>query len=442
MRKILPCIAVLLLVAPSVADAGGQSGTEKSGQEYLQRAEKNIRKHRMSRAELRLRGPSGDPVSPQKVDIRQVNHDFLFGCIAFPLVGKEDELFQRRFKELFNFAILPFYWAHYEQKPGRPGWQEMLPVMEWCEKNDITLKGHPLVWTHPAGVPDWLSGFPKTAREDLLKARVMNTVAGFQGSVEMWDVVNEAVHMRTWNNWDADNYIQEPVDRMADYVEKCFRWAHTANPDATLLLNDFGIMTRESDRQRLIKLVKELRSRDVPLSGLGLQAHEPRYEWFSPPEVWKTLDRLSELGYPVHVTEFIPVSDGQEITGDWQEGKWTEEKQAEYAVKMYKLWFGHPAVQSINWWGLSDRDIWLEGGGLIDEQYEPKPVYRRLQELIHEEWTTEVTLDDMSDEGAASFRGFHGDYRIRVHLDNGQVRTFEKHLGADGPNRWTLRVEE
>ena len=428
---------------PRSADAADKKEIERT---YLRRAEENIKEYRMDRATVVFRTDSGDSAVPQRVEIQQLNHDFLFGCIAFPLVWAEDlyrpERFKRRFTELFNFAILPFYWGAYEQKPGRPRWQQTVSVARWARENDITLKGHPLVWTHPAGVPGWIADFPKASRNDLLKARVMSSVAGFKNSINMWDVVNEPTHTRAWTNWDADDYVSEPVDRMADYVEKCHRWAHTANPEAALILNDFEIMTDRDRRDRFAALVRELTSRDVPLSGLGLQAHEPRYEWFSPPEVWKTLDRMSDLGYPLHVTEFIPTSGGHEITGEWKEGTWTEQNQADYAAMMYKLWFGHPDVQSINWWGLSDRDIWLEGGGLVDEEYEPKPVYRRLHDLIHNRWTTRVTVQDVPDEGRVSFRGFHGDYRVTVHVGDGEVREFTKHLGPEGPHRWTLAIED
>ncbi len=125
------------------------------------------------------------------------------------------------------------------------------------------------------------------------------------------------------------------------------------------------VIARQPDRERFYQLVAELKRRGTPISGLGIQAHEPREEWFSPEKVRTTLDRLGELGYPLHITEYIPQSGGKPITGGWREGTWTEETQAEFAEQFYRLCFGHPAVVSINWWGLSDRQIWLPGGGLL-----------------------------------------------------------------------------
>ena len=38
--------------------------------------------------------------------------------------------------------------------------------------------------------------------------------------------------------------------------------------------------------------------------------------------------------------------------------------------------------------GGSDRNIWLKGGGLLDEEYNPKPVYNTIMRLINEDWMT------------------------------------------------------
>ena len=73
------------------------------------------------------------------------------------------------------------------------------------------------------------------------------------------------------------------------------------------------------------------------------------------------IERLAELGYPLHITEYIPQSGGKEITGGWRSGTWTEATQAEFAEQFFRLCFGHPAVVSINGWGFTDRRIWLPG---------------------------------------------------------------------------------
>ena len=331
---------------------------------------------------------------------------------------------------------------------GQAKWQDAVPVLQWCRENGIKTKGHPLVWTHPAGVPQWLKDYSVETGEQLLKARVMNVVGGFKDKIDIWDVVNEPVNTRTWLNTKGRNYMREPIDKVADYCEKAFRWAHEANPDAHLILNEFNVIW-QSDfntdpnrtvRQAFIELVKELKKRGTPLSGLGIQAHEPRECWFPPKDTVKTLDELGALGYPLHITEFIPHSGGKDITGGWREGKWTVDTQAQFAEQFYRLCFGHPAVISINWWGVHDKRIWLPGGGLLDEQLEPKPVYDRLKKMIHQEWKTTLAARTDAD-GRLSFRGFFGRYDVELKTADGKVHNFTVHLTRDGKKEFVFEID-
>ena len=445
-RMLILCAAVvctwITMSDPAVVRAGSLEGVESG---LLKQAAENIERHRKGRAKLHFAAPDGSPATVERVEIQQTSHDFLLGCIAFDLVGRDiykEDLYKKRFKDLFNFAVLPFYWGSYERRPGRPHWGDILEVVKWCKANGIATKGHPLVWTHRAGTPNWLSKYPLDVTEEMLKSRVMRIVDGYSGEIEVWDVVNEPVHTRTWLHPDKRNYTQESVEDMADYVEKAFRWAHKGNPETTLMLNDFALIPDESARRRYVALVTELKSRGVPVSGLGLQAHEPRQEWFSPKETWETLNKLGKLGYPLHVTEFTPQSSGKKITGGWREGKWTPENQADFAEQLCRLAFGHPDVVSFTFWGLSDRRIWLEKGGLITEEYEPKPVYERMHELFQEEWHTALTLDGLPEDGPVSFRGFYGDYRITVSTADGRTQTFQRHLKKGAKNSWTISLSE
>ncbi|MBK7712367.1 MAG: endo-1,4-beta-xylanase [Bacteroidales bacterium] len=86
-------------------------------------------------------------------------------------------------------------------------------------------------------------------------------------------------------------------------------------------------------------LLTELKKRNAPLDGIGIQAHEPRQDWFSPVEVWKTFDLYSKFGYPIHITEFTPQSSGVPITGGWRTGNWTQQSQAEFTEQFFQVMF-------------------------------------------------------------------------------------------------------
>ncbi|MEA1997504.1 MAG: endo-1,4-beta-xylanase, partial [Gemmatimonadota bacterium] len=345
----------------------------------------------------------------------------------------------QRFKELFNFAVFPFYWASYEKNQGKPEWRKIVPAIEWCKANGIRTKGHPLVWTYHAGVPEWLSRYPADVREELLKARVINITAGFKGRIDIWDVVNEPLHGGTWNSPEGAKGPGR-IEEIADYVEPAFRWAYMANPEAQIILNEFHQITDKTIRERFFELVQELKKRGVPVSGLGIQAHMPGEEWYSPEDLWETFDYFSQLGYPLHITEFIPQSAGRKITGGWRKGVWTLDAQAEFAEQFYRLCFGHPSIASITWWGLTDRYIWLPGGGLTTEEYTPKPAYETLKRLIHEEWKTSLSAVTDS-EGLVRFRGFYGRYEVKLTTGDGRTHPFKTALKSKGDNRRVFTVK-
>jgi GH35 family endo-1,4-beta-xylanase len=170
---------------------------------------------------------------------------------------------------------------------------------------------------------------------------VINTVAGFAGEIDIWDVVNEFVHTPTWANKEQRDSPETAVSR-ADYVEKALRWAHLANSQARLILNEYQMIPdvekpspgrEQPPRERFMAVVEELDKRGAPGFEVGIQAHEPREEWFAPEDVRATCDAFQKLGHRVHMTEFIPQSSGKPITGRWRTGTWTEEAQADFATR-------------------------------------------------------------------------------------------------------------
>lgn len=452
---LLPLCAAALVAAPlpaRVADAADDGST------ILAQAERNILQYRQGDIRLRVVDAAGQPVAGVPVLVEQRTHHFRFGSIIFELLDEQHftpeqrALFQERFAHLFNLAVFPFYWDGYEPVPGRPEWQRNLRVAEWARSRGILCKGHPLAWTHPAGMPAWLRDLPPETATTLLKARIVDNVKGFAGTIDLWDVVNEPSNTVTW---DTALRIPDRVEdaryddhgpslaSIADWVEPCYRWAHAANPQATLLLNDFGQIARPYNRKRFFELVQELQRRGTPLHGIGLQAHEPRSEWFHPRKVWDTLERYRKLGLPIHFTEFHPHSlPGTPITGGFRDGQWSEESQAEFARQMYTLAFGHPSVVSFTWWDFTENDSYIKGSALLNKDFSPKPAYRAIDELINRRWKTHTRLVTDAN-GCIALRGFYGDYDVRPEAAPAPAAATAPafHHVPGVATEWTLRLE-
>jgi GH35 family endo-1,4-beta-xylanase len=278
--------------------------------------------------------------------------------------------------------------------------------------------------------------------------------------MDLWDVVNEPIHNAPFG---AARWKPYTLSEAADAIEKALRWAHAGDPNATLLVNEFDVVSNlwideiraprvtlltksnhpvgaTSPREAFGRLIQEVDRRGVPKYDIGLQTHEPEFDWFKPQDLWDTIDAMAKLGHRVHITELLFPSNGKPITGGWRTGIWTREAQADYGEQMYRLAFGHPAVQSINYWGFSDRGIWRDEGGWIDKDYRPKPLYDRLKGLIREEWMTRNLSLKTDDSGVVRFRGFYGAYRVSVRSADGTEQSVHLRLSREQESHWTFRL--
>lgn len=449
------CLSLLLVVLSCVTPAFAQTDIQKTEKEYLDRARQNIEKYRKGNASITFVDAKKKPVKGVKIEINQITQDFLFGNLSEevlrPDLSRKDSIrFTHKFKELFNFTELTVKWAPYEWEQGKPKWEKLQAKLDWCTQNGITPKGHTLGWTNMAGTPPWVLKLPAEQATELYKARIQNLVGGFKDQIRMWDVVNEPVTTIPWEKALQDSVHGESLidegtryntanitlEETLPWVENSYNWAFHADPTGDFIINEFYVIAKPEIREKFYRLVKELQNRKARITGIGIQAHEPREMWFSPVEVIATFDKFKELGLPLHITEFIPQSSGKPITGGWREGMWTEEAQAEFAEQFYTLAFGYPEMASIHWWGLSDRYIWLEGGGLLDKDLNPKPVYSRLKKLIKQDWMTKDVHLTTNRKGKVDFRGFYGNYEVSVKKPDGSKQTFTVHLSEKDANDW------
>ncbi len=394
---------------------------EKAEQEVLKRAAAGIENNRKRDAVVRVVDDAGKVVPGAAVEIEHVRHDFLFGCniYMFDRLGtpEENDTYKRRFRELFNYATTGFYWASYEPVRGKPMYEYTDTVVEWCLKHHIRLKGHPLLWDHPASKPKWAGG--KQPPKDVQKERVFDIMQRYSGKIEFWEVVNEPSHLPRLK-------IDDP-----------YRWAREADPKAYLIVNDFSVMA--DGFPPFFRLLKKAIDDGVPFDGIGIQAHEPRTMRFPLDRCSEILDHYATLGKELHITEFTPTSGGAEISGSHIAGVWDEYAQAEYAEKFFRICFAHPAVVAITWWDLCEQGAWLDGGGLLRKDLTPKKVYTTVKKLIHEEWRTRSD-GKTNGKGEFGFRGFHGTYSVTV-MAGGKTKKAEFHLGKKGKKTFAVEIE-
>jgi GH35 family endo-1,4-beta-xylanase len=421
----------LLAANPAFSAENGSSD-----EEILSQAKERIAKHRQGNGMITVRDANGKPMPGVVVKVEQLRHDFLFGSNFFMFgryrESEREEEYRRRFAALLNYATLGFYWGAYEPQRGKPDYDYTDKVVEWCRAQGITCKGHPLAWDHPASSPKWLPDDLAEVQR-LSTERIYEIAERFKGRINFWDVVNEPTDLKrfktTMSNW-ALKLGTVP------YVRFHLEVARKANPQATLLVNDYRTDPAFS------KILDELRADGKLLfDAVGIQSHMHDGLW-PLRKVWEVCDRFERLGVPIHFTETTVVSGPRLGPGEnW--GPSTpelEEKQADRVVTFYTSVFAHPATRALTWWDFSDAGAWQgAAAGFMRKDMSAKPVYERLQALIKREWWT--CTDGRTDtKGEFTTRAFFGAHRLTAQLPGGHTLSKEVHWASGEPNRFELRL--
>ena len=392
-------------------------------------------RHRIGEVTVTVPGPDGRPLADRVVTVAQQRHAFAFGNIGFdfvglvggpppaaagPVFGGATHLDLERLGELwlnlFNTATLPFYWGPYEPRRGATDVERLTRTAHWFADRGVTVKGHPLVW-HTVQ-PPWLLDLELDEVERLQRNRIRELTGGFAGVIDLWDAINEAVIMPVFANGDnAITRLARDRGRIA-MVRMAFEEARAANPAATLVLNDFDLT---SAYECLIEGVLEA---GIRIDAIGLQTH--MHQGYRGEDYMRDmLDRFARYGLPLHLTESTLVSGHlmpPEIKdlNDYQIPQWPttpegEARQADEIVRHYRSLVAHPAVASINYWGLTDDGAWLGAPvGLIRADGSRKPSYDALAGLIKGDWWLPPTELRTGADGTVVVRGFFGDYTVTV----------------------------
>ncbi|MDP6524050.1 MAG: endo-1,4-beta-xylanase [Kiritimatiellia bacterium] len=452
MNKYFLSSLVVMSVFGQVLLNAVQAAPAASPENLLESAPARIEKHRKGDVRLSLIGQNGKPLAGATVRVRQVRHEFLFGGSVFPLVyelqggnlelpfkeGEPLQLFSKRYTGLFNFATLPYYWWGYEKERGKPVHESRERIAAWCKDQNVTTKGHPLVWNYSQlpWLPDDLAEV-----ERLQLAHVGNCVERFRGKIDMWDVVNETTNFAQGPNKKRAPTVTamwEKVGRI-ELPRRAFRTARKANPNATLVINDFHV---GDDFAEVVRGVVDENGKPF-FDVIGLQSHMHGGNW-SNTKLWNVCERFAPFKKPIHFTELTILSGkkGWHRPKPWASTPEGEKEQAREVKRIYTVLFSHPSVEAITWWNLTDRHAWMQApSGLLHKDMSPKPAYNVLVKLIKKDWWTETDLTTDAD-GTATFRGFYGEYELTIEARDGSrklIRNLEmKKSPQQKPTSWMV----
>lgn len=330
-------------------------------------------------AESNLVHADGLPVSPFRTDgwgtpppqrslKNAYQHYFPIGTAVTPAMmnpGVDADLVLSQFNSMTAENAMKMGPIHPEE--NRYNWAPADKIADFATQNGLKLRGHALCWHNQT--PTWFftDSTGKTVGREMLLARlrqhIHDVVGHFKGKIYAWDVVNEAI---------ADGG-EEPLRRSKfleiigeDYIEKAFRFAREADPDALLFYNDYSTEDPQK-RERIFQLIKRLKEKGVPVHGVGLQGHWSIFEPTAA-ELEESILKFHGLGLQVQITELdvsvYPKEHSRRERRPDDIAQFTpemEQKQTEQYRMLFEVLRKHrDKITGVTFWNLSDKSSWLD----------------------------------------------------------------------------------
>ncbi len=228
-------------------------------------------------------------------------------------------------------------------------------IAAFARAHGMGLLGHTLIWyaqSPPAfqQLDERRIGFADAYRN------YIHAVAGrYRGQVVGWDVVNEAV-AEDGNGWRDSLWAQKLG--AFDHIALAYRTAREADPQATLLLNDYNLEYMPRKRATFLQLAERLLASGAPLTGLGTQMHVAAD--IAAGKITTMIRELAGLGLPIHVSE-LDVSLTRADNKFLSRAELQRRQTAVYA-EAAEAFMALPQRQrfAFTLWGLRDRDSWLK----------------------------------------------------------------------------------
>lgn len=323
---------------------------------------------------------------------------FDIGVAVSPAALKTDEkdLILHHFNSLTAENAMKMGPIHPE--PFKYNWTGGDSIAAFARRHNLKLRGHTLTWHSQS--PKWFftdSSGARVSKEELfkrMKDHITTVVTRYKDVVYAWDVVNEVISDDPKEFYRNSEFY---IITGEEYIAKAFEFAHQADPNALLFYNDYNEIN-PTKREKIFKMIKDLRSKGVPVHGLGLQGHwaisEPSYG-----QLDSTLNRFSQLGIPLQITEldisvYPKEHNARERKASDYDTLFTTEKEMKQ-LEVYKMCFElfrkyKKHITSVTFWNISDRSSWLDNFPvrqrkdyplLFDRELKPKKVFHAVVEF-------------------------------------------------------------
>ena len=310
-----------------------------------------------------------------KQTIRELAQDcnFHIGSTLSPEGVVDDERYRDVIGSHFNFLVPAGTMKIHNIRTAPTTWDYSRAdrAIEFAQQHNQIVRGHTLCWH--LSVADWMKSLTSLEVEKVLRDYIFETVRRYQGKIQSWNVLNEAIN-------DHGRARPSFWKQVENFIPKCYQWAHEADPDAELIYCDYRLHTVERWRA-VSKMVREMQANAIPIHGIGLQLHHDMFRSLAISSVRLTgaIRDLRKLGMNIHVAE-VTIAIQPPIQNMPDAVKYKMHAAAYQQILKATLAGG---AKSFTIWGPTDsfsRHVPKETTpGIFDSNYQLKPAYLALQ---------------------------------------------------------------
>lgn len=293
----------------------------------------------------------------------------------------------------FDFLQVPVPWKQIAPEEGDYHWDTLDAWVQQVQKRRVPIVAGPLVSFDPANLPDWLYIWEHdydTVR-DLIYEHVERVVSRYRNSIRVWKVVS-GLHV--------NDHLSFGFEQLMDLTRMAVMLVKKVQPSARVIIElrqPFGEYFARNTRSIPPMMYADL----IVQSAIAFDAFAIDIAMGQPIEgqftrdlmqVSNLLDHFAPYGKPIYLTIGAPSQVVTDLmiaspngkspidtnSGHWRR-PWSPTVQSHWLEAVMQIAVSKPFIEAVSWRDLLDHaNIGLPLGGLVDEQLQPKPAFKRL----------------------------------------------------------------
>lgn len=358
---------------------------------------------------------NGEPIQNAQISVDMQQHEFGFGTAInanwWTRSTADAKTYLSKLEDLtgdgrtFNIAVFEngLKWPRWESTSGVTKDQKV-EIVDWLREAGMRVRGHNLVWPRWSSLPSDIE--QRKDDPDYIENRIKEHIAecagyeGLKGQIAEWDVINEMVHCTDLRD------VFGTDDMYADWI----KWAHDADPNAILYLNEYSIINGGGNdlnsQEKFKAIIQQVLDQGAPLGGLGVQGHMGT-SLTAPSKLIDILNDFGQFGLDISLTEY----DASDLRGPIQ---------ADYMRDILIACFSQPQMRNFLMWGFWDGAHWHNDAPIFDDDWSLKPSGEAFIEWVFEKWwTNESGLTSRA--GHFQISAFYGTYEVTAEFDGQKV---------------------